>query len=115
MTVWLHGALALLQQSSARQVRVAISGQMLLVTVFWTRILRLVPQQLSVAVGEPNVHGVLGDTVMLLGQVSVGGVVSTTATNCVQIALLLQQSVTCHAPAQRFEQALPETRLLLSN
>ena len=74
-----------------------------------------IERQLSVAVGTPKAQLVPGATVILLGHVSVGGVVSTTATNWVQIALLLQQSVTCHAPAQRFEQVLPETRLLLSN
>ena len=81
VTVWLHGALALVQQSTARQVRVATSGQRLLVTVVWMTMVTLVPQQLSVAVGMPNVQLVPGATVMLLGQVSVGGVVSTTVTS----------------------------------
>jgi hypothetical protein len=37
-------------------------------------------QQLSVAVGGSNVHGVPHSTVLFVAQVSVGGVVSTTVT-----------------------------------
>jgi hypothetical protein len=49
-------------------------------------------QQLSVAVGGSNVHGVPHWTVLLGEQVSVGGVESTTVTVWLQVLLLLQQS-----------------------
>ena len=97
-TVWLHGALVLLQQSTARQVRVAMRGQILLVMVFWTKMVRFVPQQLSWAVGVPKFHGFPGTMVVLPGQLRMGGVVSTTLTSCVQVVLLLQQSVARQTP-----------------
>jgi hypothetical protein len=49
-------------------------------------------QQLSVAVGRSNVHGVPHWTVLSGAQVSVGGVKSTTVTVWLQVLLLLQQS-----------------------
>jgi hypothetical protein len=49
-------------------------------------------QQLSVAVGRSNVHGVPHWTVLSGEHVSVGGVVSMTVTVWLQVLLLLQQS-----------------------
>jgi hypothetical protein len=52
-------------------------------------------QQLSVATGRSNVHGVPHWTVLFVAHVSVGGVVSTTVTLWLQELLLLQQSTAC--------------------
>jgi len=49
-------------------------------------------QQLSVAVGRSNVHGVPHWTVLSGAQVIVGGVVSMTVTVWLQVLLLVQQS-----------------------
>jgi hypothetical protein len=76
---------ALLQQSTAVQVRTTISGQAgLLVTVLATEIDTFVPQQASEAVGGSNVQAVPHWTVLLVAQVITGGVVSTTVTFWVQ-------------------------------
>jgi len=103
----------LLQQSTARHARVAMSGQILLVIVFWITIVTFVPQQASWAVGMPKFHGLPGTMVTFPGQEIIGGVVSTTATSCVQMVLLLQQSVARHTPAYKLEQAPEVTTLLL--
>jgi hypothetical protein len=49
-------------------------------------------QQLSVAVGTSNVHGVPHWTVLSGTQVNVGGVMSMTVTVWLQMLLLVQQS-----------------------
>jgi hypothetical protein len=107
----------LLQQSVARQVRVIVMGEQVpLVTVLWTAMVTLVPQQASEAVGWPKFQGVPAATVMLVGQTSVGGWVSTTETSCVQTELLLQQSVTRQTPAHSVLQTVGvPTTLVLSN
>ena len=53
-------------------------------------------QQLSVAIGGSNVHGVPHWTVLFVAQVSVGGMVSTTVTVWLHILMLLQQSDAIH-------------------
>src|SRR5690242_11029638 len=83
VTVWLHWAL-LLQASIAAQVRVAAKvfpqWPAVFVTVLTIMIVMFVPP-LSVAVGGSNVQGVPSSTVLLvLLQLMIGGVVSTTMT-----------------------------------
>jgi len=92
VTVWLQVAV-LLQASVACQVRVMTIGQIPLVTVLRMVMVTFVPLQLSLAVGASKVHGVLQLTVLLVAQVRTGGVVSTTVTVWLQVAVLLQASV----------------------
>src|SRR5262245_42319181 len=92
VTVWLQGALLLLQLSMACHVRVTVAGQLPFVTVLITLIVTLVPLQLSFAVGKSKVHAEPHSTVLLLTQVMVGGVVSTIVTVWLQLAELVQQS-----------------------
>src|ERR1039457_6135519 len=94
VTVWLPVAL-LLQRSVACQVRVMSCGQRPLLTVLRTVIVTLLPLQASTAVGRSKLHVEPHCTVLLLAQVITGGVVSTTVTVWLQVALLLQRSVAC--------------------
>ncbi len=86
----------LLQQSVACQVLVTTSGQNPLVCVL--RIVRVtfVPQQASKAAGGSNVHVLPHCTVLLLAQVKIGGVVSTTVTVWLQVLVLPHESVASH-------------------
>src|SRR5262245_52115928 len=54
-------------------------------------------------------------TVMLVEQVSVGGLVSTTVTRCVQVMELLQQSVACQMPNQLVSQGPTVITLVANN
>jgi hypothetical protein len=80
VTVWLHCAV-FPQPSVARQVRVAMNAlpQVPLVVVLTMVMVLLVPQ-VSVAVGVSNVQGTVHSTVLLLAQLIIGAVVSTTVT-----------------------------------
>jgi hypothetical protein len=62
------------------------------VTVFTTVIVTFVLAQLSMAVGVSNDHAVPHSTVLLVEQRRTGGVVSTTLTTWLQVALLVQPS-----------------------
>jgi hypothetical protein len=85
----------LVQQSAACQVRVMDCEQPLpLVTVLTTVIVTLVPQHSSNALGQSNVQVVPHSTVLLLAQVMTGASASTNVTVCVQVAVLLQPSLT---------------------
>ena len=79
--VWLQVAL-LLQESNARQVRVAVKllpqKPLVLVTVLTMTMVTFVPSQISTAVGAMNVHGVPHSRIRLFEQAMFGGVVSTT-------------------------------------
>src|SRR5580765_4679558 len=92
VTVWLQ-VLVLPQQSLASQVRVTTCGQIpVFVTVFSTTAITFV-QQLSLTVGASNVQFEPHSTVLFVAHVIVGGVVSTTETTCVQVAVIPRQSV----------------------
>jgi len=98
VTIWLHVA-ELLQQSVARQVRVIVPGHGV---GFWVMVLRMVmvtfvPQQPSSAVGGSKLQALPHCTVLLVAQVTTGGVVSTIDTVWLQRAEVFpQQSVACH-------------------
>jgi hypothetical protein len=97
VTIWLHGAEVLLQQSVACHLRVTfvVQGGKKLVNVLTTVRMTFVPQQASKTTGSSNVQGVPHSTVLFVAQVSVGGVVSTIVTTSVQVAVLVQQSCAC--------------------
>src|SRR2546423_1846942 len=82
VTVWLH-VTELEQQSVARQVRVCelLQNVPRFWTVLTTVIATLVPQQASNAVGGLNAQTEPHWTVLLVAQVSVGGVVSVMRTD----------------------------------
>src|SRR6185436_12853809 len=91
VTVWLQ-VLVLPQQSLASQVRVTTCGQIpVFVTVSTTAITFV--QQLSLTVGASNVQFEPHSTVLFVAHVIVGGVLSTTETTCVQVAVIPRQSV----------------------
>jgi hypothetical protein len=92
VTVWLQ-ALLRLQQLVTTQVRVMFHGQEPLVTVLRIVTVTLVPQQVSEAVGESNDQTEPHWIVLLVAQVRTGGLVSTTVTVWLHVAVLLQQSV----------------------
>src|SRR5258706_2871553 len=79
-TVWLQSA-KLPHASVMRHLRVAVnvSPHAALVVSGWRTSIRLVPQA-SVAVGGSNVHVFVHSTDLLVGQLILGGVVSTTFT-----------------------------------
>ena len=95
VTVWLHGE-AFVQLSVARQVRVAVkvSPHCALVTVLTTVMVRLVPSQMSVPLGESKDHRVPHSMVLPATQVITGGVVSTTVTVWLHGEAFVQVSVT---------------------
>jgi hypothetical protein len=90
--------LLLLQQSVAFQVREMTGGQVLpLVTVDAMVIVTLVPQQASNAEGVSKLQTEPQPTVLAgTPAKKKGGVVSTTVTICVQMRVLVQQSVAIH-------------------
>ena len=96
VTIWLQ-VMELLQQSVACHVRVISSeqGAVLLVVVPTRLIVKLVPQQASTALGGSKLQVEPHSTVLLVAQVNTGGVVSTTVTVWLQVALFEQQSVAC--------------------
>src|ERR1043166_1168138 len=89
----------LLQRSVACQVRMAVKALAqkpeTLVTVPSTWRVTLVPLQTSLAVGESKFQAVPDSNVLLGGQLSAGGVVSTTRTLWLQLATLPQVSLAC--------------------
>jgi hypothetical protein len=91
VTTWLQVAL-LLQQSVASQVRMMTCGQTPLVTVSITVIVTLL-QHASKAVGASKLHAVPHSTVLLVAHISTGGLVFSTVTVWLQVALLPQASV----------------------
>jgi len=80
------------QASVATHVRMKTFGQMPLVTVLKIDIVTFVLQA-SLAVGASKVQAVPHWTVLLVAQVSTGGVVSTTDTIWLQVLVLPQASV----------------------
>jgi hypothetical protein len=94
MTVWLHVEL-FPQRSVARQVRVAENAcpQAPLVTVLTITIVTLVVSKLSEAVGLSNIQLDPHTTILFVGQLITGGVVSETATIWLQVAAFEQPSV----------------------
>src|ERR1035437_7304068 len=84
--------LLLLQQSVSCHGLVMTSGLVPFVTVLKVRV-TLVPQQASVTAGGSKVQLVPQATVLLVAQVSTGGMVSTTVTVWLQILLLKQASM----------------------
>ena len=94
VTVWLQ-VLVFPQASAALQVRVINSGQMPLVTVLKIDIVTFVLQA-SLAVGASKIQAVPHWTVLLVAQVSTGGVVSTTVTAWLLVTLLPHASVAFH-------------------
>ena len=66
-----------------------------LVVVPTTVMITLVPQQASKALGGSKLQLLPHSTVLLVAQLSTGGVVSRTVTAWLQVALLVQQSVAC--------------------
>jgi len=82
--------------SVARHVRVAVNvfPHVAFVTVLITAML-FVPQ-VSLALGASNVHGTVHSTVLLVGQVIEGGVVSTTVTVWLHCAWFPHASVARH-------------------
>src|SRR5260370_42024051 len=98
----------LVQQSVAFQVRVMTCVQPApLVTVPTTVIVTLLPQQASTALGRSKLQLLLQGTFLFVAQVMTGGVVSTTVTVWLHVALLEQQSVACHVRVIASEQAVP--------
>ncbi len=95
VTIWLQ-VLVLPQTSPATQVRVMTSGQTPFVTVLRMESVRLVPLQLSVAVGGSKLQAVPHRIVLLVAQERIGGVVSTTVTVWRQVTLFVQASVALH-------------------
>ena len=85
------------QESVARQVRVAVKllpqKPTVLVTVLTRVIVTFVPSQMSLATGGVNVHGVPHSTIRLPAQVRFGGVVSTTVMFWLQVEMLVQESI----------------------
>ena len=76
----------LVQQSVACQMprHIVRHGPTTVALVLVSRIVRFVPQQLSVAVGGSKTQLVPHSTVLFVAQVIIGGVVSFTVTYCVQ-------------------------------
>src|SRR5512136_529132 len=75
------------------QIRVMTHGHMPLVTVLWTVMVTLVPQQRSeAAVGGSNNQPVPHWTVLLLGHVTTGARVSCTVTRRLQWLVWFRQS-----------------------
>src|SRR5260370_1392555 len=98
----------LVQQSVAFQVRVMTCVQPApLVTVPTTVIVTLLPQQASTALGRSKLQLLLQGTLLFVAQVMTGGVVSTTVTVWLHVALLEQQSVACQVRVIASEQAAP--------
>jgi hypothetical protein len=93
VTVWLQME-TLLQTSIACHVRVINCGQLPFVIVPTTVMVTFVPEQVSKAVGASKVHAVPHCTILLVAQVSDGGVISTTVTICVQVTDCPRQSLT---------------------
>src|SRR5437773_2103392 len=99
VTVWLHGALVLPQQSVAchfRVIRLVHPDPVALVKVLIRVMVTLVPQQASYAVGGVKLHGVPQMTPTPEAQATSGGVVSTTVTVWLQVLVLPQQSLASH-------------------
>src|SRR4029077_3004443 len=96
VTTWLH-RLAFRHESYASPVRDALNvfpqNPTRFCVVPTIRKVTLVPSQSSKAGGMAKAHVVPHSTVWSLPQVSSGGVVSMTVTVCVQVALLLHESV----------------------
>src|SRR5436190_315728 len=82
-------------------------GPELLVVVLSTVTVGLALQQASNAVGSSKLQLEPHSTVLLGAQVKTGAVVSATVTTWLQLALLLQQSVTCQARVITCEQPAP--------
>src|SRR5439155_18043342 len=73
------------------------AAQAMLVSVFTIVIVTLVPSARSMAAGASKSQAVPQRIILLLEQVSEGGVVSTTVTVCEQVVALPQESVACQA------------------
>jgi hypothetical protein len=98
VTHWLH-VVEFPQQSVICHVRTKVPGQAfgLFVCVLDTVIVTFVPQHASTAVGVSKVHALPHTTVLFVGHVATGGVVSTTVTVWLHgVETLPQQSAACH-------------------
>ena len=104
--------LLLPQRSVASQMRMKTIGQLPLVTVLRMVTVTLVPLHASLAVGASNFQAVPHWMVLLVAQVSTGGVVSTTVTVWVQKLVFRQASVTCHVRVIIWEQKVPLVSVL---
>src|SRR5439155_20851966 len=95
--VCVHGWLSLPQQSLACHLRVKVTLHPLVIRVSpSTLMVTLVPQQASTAVGGSKFQPEPQRTVLFVAQASTGGVVSTSVTVWLQVAVAPQQSLACH-------------------
>ena len=67
---------------------------------------RFVPQQRSIPVGESKTQVVPHCTVLFVGQVTTGGKVSISVTNCVQTLTFEQQSRASQTPSHKVWQTI---------
>ena len=95
VTLWLQ-VLVLPQASRAIQVAVSTSGHVPLVTTPTSVTATLVPLHASDASGGLKLQTLPHSTVLLVAQVMLGGVVSSTVTVWLHVAVLVQSSVAIH-------------------